>query len=61
METKRKAVLPGVKQLVPRRLWGMADLKGHSLSSAQPLASFGLCSLASGPVEPLRDFTLLQS
>lgn len=28
METKRKAVLPGVKQLVPRRLWGMADLKG---------------------------------
>lgn len=28
METKRKAVLPGVKQLVPRRLWAMADLKG---------------------------------
>lgn len=28
METKRKAVLPGVTQLVPRRLWGMADLKG---------------------------------
>lgn len=28
METKRKAVPPGVKQLVPRLLWGMADLKG---------------------------------
>lgn len=54
VETERKAVLPRVKQLVPRHEGGMAGKKSIPPSSwALPSGSPGPHSLAFGHMEPL--------